>query len=316
MGVLRGGPSAEYEVSLKTGAEVLKHLPENKYEARDIFIDKNGVWHLQGKPSTPNKLLRQVDVVFNALHGTYGEDGEVQRLMDMQGIRYTGSGALQSAVAMNKIRTKEVAQSVGLKVARHEAMSVSHTHQSDLMKLFREYSPPLVVKPVVSGSSVGVTLAKTFAEFSDAVTKAFEVCPKVMVEEYISGKEATIGVLEHFRGQTLYAMLPIEIIPPQGKFFDYEAKYTGISQELCPGNFTLEEKTALEKYAKTIHEALELRHYSRSDFIIHPKRGIFFLETNTLPGLTSESLVPKSLKAAGCDFPIFLDHLVELAMRR
>lgn len=317
VGVVRGGPSNEYEVSLMTGGEVLKHLPEEKYHAKDIFIDLEGIWHVQGKAVEPVNVLRQVDVVFNALHGSYGEDGQIQRLMDSLGVRYTGSNALGSAFAMNKIRAKEIAKSAGLKTAGHVELAVSNTHGGDLIKAFRTFAPPLVVKPALSGSSVGVSLPRTFEEFEGAVRGAFEISPKVLVEEYIQGKEATVGVLEHFRTEPLYAMLPIEIVPKGGSsFFDYNAKYKGNSEERCPGNFSKEETAELSRLAKTIHEALGLRHYSRSDFIIHPKRGIYFLETNTLPGLTSESLVPKALKAVGCDFPDFLDHLVGLAMRR
>lgn len=317
VGVVRGGPSHEYEVSLRTGAEVLQHLPSEKYQAKDIFIDTSGVWHHQGRPVEPISVLRQVDVVFNALHGTYGEDGQIQRLMDTVGVRYTGSKALGSAFAMNKLRAKDIAKTTGLKTPGHVELMVSSTLAGDLVRAFKTFSPPLVVKPAQAGSSVGVSLPRTFAAFEEAVRAAFEISPRVLIEEYIQGKEATVGVLEHFRSEPLYAMLPVEIVPKSGSnFFDYDAKYKGNSEERCPGNFTKDETDELSRLAKSIHEALGLRHYSRSDFIIHPKRGIFYLETNTLPGLTSESLVPKALKAVGCEFPDFLDHLLTLALHR
>ena len=317
VGVLRGGPSSEYEVSLKTGSAVLAALSEERYEVRDIFIDKAGKWHLFGKPITPERALRQVDVVFNALHGEYGEDGQVQRVMDRLGVRYTGSGVLASAYGMHKLRAKEYARRAGIPTARHVVIPVS----LDISRAFREvhsaFSPPWVVKPIRGGSSVGVALAWTPIEFQNAVREAFEFSSTVFVEEYISGREATVGVLEGFREEEYYTMLPIEIVPPKKKkFFDYEAKYTGISEERCPGEFTQKEKEQLQIFARAIHQALDARHYSRSDFIIHPKRGIYFLEINILPGLTKESLVPKAMQVAGCEFPELVEHLIGLAQKK
>jgi len=314
--VLRGGLSHEYEVSLKTGGSVLQHLPSEKYAAQDILIEKSGVWHLRGMPTTPARVFNQVDVVFNALHGEYGEDGTVQRILDTFGIPYTGSGTLGSAVAMNKALAKEHLQSLNIKTPQHKVLEVTDDLEERVFEIFRKQSPPLVVKPCTGGSSVGVTIAKSYEALLQSVYKAFEYAPKVLIEEYIKGREATCGVIEHFREKELYSMLPIEIIPPQeNNFFDYDAKYSGKTQEICPGNFSVEEKDELQRLAKEVHETLGLRHYSRSDFIVSPK-GIYFLEVNTLPGLTSESLVPKSLEAVGCSFPEFLDHLVTLALRK
>ena len=136
-----------------------------------------------------------------------------------------------------------------------------------------------------------------------------------MVEENIKGREATCGVVDKFRGNDFYSLLPIEIIKPEkSDFFDYEAKYCGGSQEICPGNFSRDEKEAIQELAVAAHKVLGLRHYSRSDFIISPGRGIYILEVNTLPGLTAESLLPKSLQAVGCSLPDFLDHLITLAL--
>jgi D-alanine-D-alanine ligase len=319
VGVLRGGPSSEYEVSLKTGAAVLRNLDTEKYRPLDILIDKEGLWHARGREIAPARILCQLDVVFNAMHGEYGEDGTVQKLLSTFGIPYTGSGALASALCMNKLATKErlrpFAEDVGFKLARHAVLNPSGLYE-DLPAVFDELGGKVVVKPLIGGSSVGVSIADDFSEFKEAIVRALTHAPKVLVEEYISGKEATCGVLEGFRGEELYAMLPIEIVPPSDcRFFDYEAKYSGRSQEICPGNFSSEEKNKLENLACAVHEVLGLRHYSRSDFILG-QDGIYFLEVNTLPGLTEESLVPKALKAVGCEFPAFLDHLISLAALR
>ena len=316
VGVLRGGPSNEYEVSLKTGSALLRALSPEKYEPIDIFIDRTGTWHVRGVPREPSRALSGIDVVVNGLHGKYGEDGEVQNLLEGLRVPYTGSTAIPSRLAMNKRASKERLSELSIRLPKHVSIVVGPSMESELIGVFRSMPLPLVVKPKDSGSSVGVSLARSFHELEDAVASAFEHSNEVLIEEYIRGKEATVGVIDQFRDEDLYTLLPIEIIPPRERsFFDYDAKYTGITKEICPGNFTSEEREALQRAAGEVHQMLGLRHYSRSDFIVSPK-GIYFLEANTLPGLTEESLVPKALTAVGSTLPEFVDHLVTLAQER
>lgn len=316
VGVLRGGPSSEYEVSLKTGKSVIDNLAD-RYEVLDIFIDKAGVWHYLGAPIMPGKVFKKVDVIFNALHGTYGEDGTVQKLLDTFSVPYTGSTALASAVGMNKVLSKKAYKNYKLKTPLHVAISKKDDLSGVAVRLFKSFPMPAMVKPVSGGSSVGTAIARTLAELETAISDAFKYFDQVMIEEFISGREATCGVVDSFRNETVYSLLPVEIRKPaESAFFDYKAKYSGLSQEICPGNFTAEEKKEIQTMAKEAHKVLGLRHYSRSDFIIHPKRGIYILETNTLPGLTNESLLPKSLAAIGCTLPDFLDHLIKLATKK
>ena len=314
IGVLRGGPSSEYEVSLKTGVSVLNNLPD-KYSPVDIFIDKSGVWHIQGVPHQPHETFKKVDAIFNALHGEYGEDGKVQKILDTFSVPYTGSKTIASAIGMNKALAKNVFKSHGIKTPYFTVESKSENIDEIASKLFKTFPMPAVVKPIAGGSSVGVSIAYDFRGLKDALAKAFEYSDKALVEEYINGREATCGVVDKFRGKDIYSLLPIEIIKPEkSEFFDYEAKYCGGSQEICPGNFSQSEKEAIQGLAVMAHKVLGLRHYSRSDFIVSPRRGIYILEVNTLPGLTSESLLPKSLQAIGCSLPDFLDHLITLAL--
>lgn len=316
VGVIRGGPSNEYEVSLKTGATVLNNLPKEKYLARDIFIDKKGNWFVYGLPTTPHEALTHIDVAFNALHGHFGEDGKIQHIFEVHGIPFTGSGSFASAIGMNKHMTKEVYKKEKLKTPQSRLIESLADVSKQAHEIFKAYPLPVVVKPLSGGSSVGVTIAKDFLGFEKAVRDAFEHSNSVMVEEFIKGKEATCGVIDNYREQEFYALPPVEIRPHNGNFFDYSAKYEGKSDEIVPGNFTELEKKEIEKMAIQAHRALGLSHYSRSDFIIHPKRGIFILESNTLPGLTEESLLPKSLKAVGASISHFLDHIIELAITR
>jgi D-alanine-D-alanine ligase len=183
-------------------------------------------------------------------------------------------------------------------------------------ELFRSFPHPAVVKPVRGGSSVGTTVVDNYHALAWALGRALEAAPKALLEEYIRGTEATVGVIDDFRGERTYGLFPIEIVPPpSSRFFDYEAKYSGQSIERVPGNFSPAQKEVLVRAAKAVHEGLGLEHYSRSDFIVS-RRGIYFLEVNTLPGLTEESLLPKALHAVGAKLSHFLDHIINLAKRR
>ncbi|OHA33824.1 MAG: hypothetical protein A2928_03580 [Candidatus Taylorbacteria bacterium RIFCSPLOWO2_01_FULL_45_15b] len=311
VGVLRGGPSSEYDVSLRSGAAVMRHLPE-KYKAHDIFIDRAGTWHMHGVPRKPYEVARHVDIFFNALHGKYGEDGGVQKELEALGAKYTGSPAVPSAISMNKALTKEVLIPHNFLLARHVIVERDTYESRHLINIFRTLTMPYIVKPTASGSSLGVRLAQSFYELEEAVAEALKDAVSVMIEEFVRGKEASCGVIDNFRDQETYALLPSEIVPTESKIFDYDAKYTGKSQEICPGNFTPTESQEIQTLAARIHTVLGLSHYSRSDFIV-TKRGIYFLEANTLPGLTDESILPKSLAAVGCTLSDFLDHVLTLA---
>lgn len=312
---MRGGPSGEYEVSLNTGKEVLLNLPE-KYHPIDVFISREGEWHVHGVPRTPHDILQHADVVFNALHGSYGEDGKVQKLLDDLKVPYTGSGMLSSALAMNKLMTKRELVKHGIKMPVYSTISLGQDVEKRTLGIFRTIPMPSVVKPADSGSSLGVTIARDFETLLQGIYKALEISDTAIIEEYIGGREATCGVVDHFRGQSVYTLPPVEIIPGKSDFFDYDEKYSGSSREICPGHFSNEEKRILQQAAAIVHNAINLRHYSRSDFIVHPRRGVFFLEVNTLPGLTSESLFPKALNAVGVPISEFLDHVIEHSVDR
>lgn len=318
--VLRGGPSSEYEVSLKTGEGVLKNLGD-QYQAIDVLIDKQGVWHVDGMPIKPEQILPRIDVAFLALHGEYGEDGTVQKFFETHNIPFTGSKSLASALGMNKALSKQVFLQHNIPTAHYRVIDKNTV--PDLVKesvhLFKTFIQPCVIKPNDKGSSVGVSICHSAKEIEEALHKVFSISDKALVEECIQGKEATCGVLEHFRDTTLYALPPVEIIPkPHQKFFDFESKYSGEqgATERCPGNFSREEVRAMEHFAKEVHKAIGCRHYSRTDFMVHPKRGVFVLEVNTLPGLTPTSLIPKEMEAVGSNYAELLRHLISLSLNK
>jgi len=314
VGVLRGGPSREHEISLKSGQTVLKNMPEN-YFPIDIFIDKEGVWHVHGIPRAPEKILRKVDVCFNALHGEYGEDGQAQHFLDLFSMPYTGSGRLASAFAMHKGHSKKILSRHGIKSPYGKILRKEETSSEKIAELFRTFPNPSVIKPVALGSSIGVSVAKNFSEFEKALEIAFAHSPFVMIEEYISGREATCGIIDSFRGEENYALLPVEIIPPSSSdFFDYDAKYGVGSNTIHPGRFSAMEKYEIQNASRLAHKILGLRHYSRSDFIVSPSRGVYFLEVNSLPDLASDSSYVESLNAVGASLGDFLNHVLVLAL--
>ncbi len=310
--VLRGGPSTEYEVSLKTGAGAISALRDLGYTVKDIMISRPGEWLVNGFAKRPEQALLGVDAVFIGLHGSYGEDGTVQRILSRLSIPYTGSEAYPSALAMNKALTKDYLKRTSERILMVPHQNVNREHTAQLHRLVstmhERFGPEYVVKPVSGGSSIGTKMA-TMENLHSVILEVLEENEEVLVEKRIKGKEATVGVLENFRNERIYALPAIEIVPPQEDFFSYDAKYSGQSQEVCPGCFSRDEKQALEAYAKEVHELLGLRHYSRSDFMVADD-GIYFLEVNTLPGLTQESLFPKAMEAVGSSYRELIHHLV------
>ena len=264
--------------------------------------------------------MGNIDVAFNALHGQFGEDGQVQNILDSAQIPYTGSGQVASSLGMNKELTKNLFKLNGIKTPQGVYLDKetidSMEVESIAYDVFRKIPPPWIIKPSNSGSSVGLFLAKTYDQLIKSIEACFLVSDTVLVEEFIRGREATCGVVEGLRKQDHYPLLPIEIVKPaSANVWDYENKYSKDHETICPGRFKQEEKDILQDLAIKAHKLLGLRHYSRSDFILSP-RGIYTLETNTLPGLTEDSLVPKSLKALGVSYSEFLDHVLSLALSK
>jgi len=314
VGVLRGGVSSEYDVSLKTGGSVLSAIPSDKYVPYDILIAKDGGWHMNGFPTSLEKISKTIDVVFNGLHGTYGEDGGVQRDLERFNIAYTGSAVFSSALAMNKVFSKEYFKKAGIKTPRGMIVREDEDVDRAAIVIFQKLSSPYIVKPFAGGSSIGVSAANTFEELVTAIHHALAYSQGALIEERISGREITCGVVDGQKPDSIYALAPIEVIlPKQKELFDYSVKYGTDVDEVCPAHISENRQTEIKDLAMRAHKALGLRHYSRSDFIISP-RGTYLLETNSLPGLAERSLLPKALKAADIAMPEFIDHVLTLAL--
>ena len=313
--VLRGGPSQEYNVSMRTGQAVLEALNKLGYTHKDVIVSKKGEWLHNGFVRNPESVLDATDVVFLALHGEYGEDGQVQRILQRKNVPFTGSRAMPSSIAFNKELTKETLRSLNIKMPRHRRVTRHELESLDeeIPNIFREVGKELFVKPISAGSSVGASYAPTKEILKYALTTLLEVYEQVLVEEFIRGKEATVGVLNNFRDVTTYALPVVEIVPPKSDvFYSATNKYNGSTEQICPGRFSYHEKAMLSEAASLVHEAIGCDQYSRSDFIV--KDGeIYFLEINTLPGLTPHSNFPKAASAVGLEFPYLIKHLVETA---
>lgn len=315
VGVLRGGLGNEYYVSLKTGATVLAALPRDRYEAHDILITNAGEWHYDGVPTAPAKLAQQIDVVFNALHGEFGEDGKVQKILDLFNIPYTGSPAIPSAIGMNKELAKKYFAAVGIKVPRGSVVSRGEEISEVVARVGAEISAPYVTKPLSGGSSIGLSLAHNEKELITALEKALSYSMKALVEEYVRGREVTLGVIEAVGGVGAYVTPPLEILLPEGKLFDYDQKYRNVAHPIGPARMRDGDRDALERAALRAHVHLGARHYARYDFILTDD-GPCLLEVNTLPALTPASLLTKSLELYGLSVPEFLDYVLTLALKK
>jgi D-alanine-D-alanine ligase len=302
---------------MRSGANVIRSLQKQYLGVSDVVITKGDEWIEGGFKRSPEKVIESSDVVFIALHGTYGEDGEVQKLLQRFAVPFTGSRALPSAVAFNKHLTKETLRSYGITMPQHYVVDKAKFEDlaSVVAQIAEQFGPDYFVKPLANGSSVGVQFVREGDDLETALRDTLEISDSVLVEEYIRGREATCALIEGFRDQERYLFPAIEIIPPREyDFFTTEAKYNGKTQEICPGNFTYSERIAIADLTELVHQALGLSQYSRADFIVRNGKP-YFLEVNTLPGLTSESLLPKAAAAVGMSYDELIFHLVETATR-
>lgn len=302
LALLSGGISSERDVSIASGNQVYEALDREKYS----------VMRYDPKTDLPQlvKDASKIDVALIILHGPYGEDGTVQGLLDLLGIPYQGSGVLGSAIGMNKLVSKQLYEKAGLPVAPYITFKQSDT--IDYKDCIERLGLPMVVKPVTSGSSIGLSIVKSEDSLQEAFGKAFAQDDDVMVEAYIKGIELTGGVIGN---ENLDALPIIEIIPGEGyEFFDYEAKYTpGATREICPARIDDAMTEKAQSYAKMAHRALFCEGYSRTDMILR-NQEIYVLETNTIPGMTPTSLFPQAAGAVGITFSQMLDRLIELSL--
>ena len=300
--LLSGGRSTEREISLQSGQQVLEALDTSKYTVTQYDPQKD----------IPKIVANaaNIDFALNILHGPSGEDGSLQGLLELLDIPYQGSGVLGSAVAMNKLLAKQIYRQNNIPTP--EFMVFDKHDPIDAQAIVQKLGLPVIVKPVEAGSSVGMAKVKTCEQVVSAIENALVYDEKVLVETFLAGTELTCGVL----GNTQLKALPLIEIIPKGTydFFDYKAKYeAGETDEICPARIdpVLTEKAQV--FSKKCHEILFCRGYSRTDMILFDNQ-LYVLETNTIPGMTQTSLLPKAAQTAGISFTRLLDKLIELGL--
>ena len=335
--VLHGGVSREREISLQSGRAVSLALRTAGYDVLPVEIDDAGAWQLlgggaaletepaadaSGLPAATEVIRPEelpADVVFVALHGEFGEDGKVQGLLEVAGLAYTGSGVDASALAMDKVRTKEVLAHHGISTAPWLCPDRNTWEQDSAALLARAESElgfPIVVKPPRDGSSFGLSLAQNVDGLRADVTRLLaEPGGRALLERRIVGTEVSCPVVGN-RAGPLRTLPIVEIVTMGGGLFDFAAKYEGASAEICPARISEEAAARVRAAAITAHRVLGCDGVSRSDFILDADGVAWFLEINTIPGMTPASLCPLSAKTAGIEFEDFCRLLVELALQR
>lgn len=287
--VLAGGPSAEREVSLASGQAVAEAL---RRRGHDVLLADIG-------PDNLAALDRDAHVVFPALHGTFGEDGTIQRIMEQRGIRFVGSGSRASALAIDKVATKQLAEHLGIPTPAYEV--VTPPGEPTL-------SPPVVVKPIAQGSSVGTTIVRDARELTPTVQAVAGTYGRALVERFVPGDELTVGILGE-------RTLPPICIQPSRDFYDYEAKYRDEHTEyLFESGHSSALLERLSGLSRRVFEALGCRHLARVDWMVESDGRPWFLEVNTLPGFTSHSLVPKAAERIGIPFDELVERLIRMAL--
>ena len=297
--VLLGGTSAEREVSLNSGKAVLEALLNQGYDAHPIDPKEYNVANLK-----KDGFHR----VFNILHGRGGEDGTMQGLLEQIGLPYTGCGVMASALTMDKMRTKMLWKAFGLPVADMEVVTRETFADLAPQAVVEKLGLPLMVKPSLEGSSVGLTKVKAVDELKSAVEYALKFDNTILIEEWLSGDELTVPVLDS-------QVLPAIRIVPEGEFYDYNAKYiSDNTQYFCPSGLTPEREQELAILVKRAYDAVGCRGWSRIDVMCDAKGNFRLVEVNTNPGMTSHSLFPKSAASVGISFEQLVVKILELSV--
>lgn len=304
--VIKGGRSSEREISLKTAKQVSSALKRKGYKVITMEMDK----------TLPEMLKKQnPDIVFPAVHGSPGEDGTLQGLLEIMQIPYVGCGVLSSALGMSKIHSKKIFLAEGINTPKFIVLKKSEFKKKKISEIEKNIQQTLgekfVIKPASQGSAIGVSVIEGRRLNKIHMLSAFKYGEEILVEEYIEGREITAPIL----GNEEPEVLPLIEIVPKKKFYDYEAKYTpGMSEHIVNPALDKHLKTEIENLALRAYKALSCRVYARVDLILSEEGKPYVLEVNTLPGMTATSLYPESAKAKGIEFPDLLEKLINLSL--
>ena len=308
--IVYGGRSGEHEVSIRSAKSILQAIDRDKYDVVEYFISEDGRWHPE--PILPEPGVQpDIDVVFPVLHGTFGEDGTVQGLLELADLPYVGAGVLGSSVSMDKEMMKRVCHERGLPVVEYVTLARGCMDTDDIVA---RLPFPVFVKPANLGSSVGISKARDRAELEKALALAAEYDRKIIVEQGIAGREFECSVLGNENPE---ASLPCEVFPSR-EFYDYEDKYLLDKAKFqLPADLPAEKTAELRRLAVGCYQAVECEGMARVDFLLERATGRFYInEINTIPGFTSISMYPKMWEQSGLAYPKLIDRLIELARER
>ena len=319
--IIMGGYSSEYKISLKSGEVVYNHLDSTKYNFYKIHILTEGWFYVDEQNNrfvvdkndfsvTVNNQKITFDVVFNAIHGTPGEDGLIQAYLKLLNIPQTSCNYYQSALTFNKRDMLSVLKPYGIKTAISYYLNKGDVIAEE--QIIQRVGLPCFVKPNKSGSSFGISMVKESEQLLPAIEKAYAEDDEIIIESYLKGTEVSVGVIK-YKDETI--VLPMTEIVSENDFFDYEAKYEGKSSEITPARISEDEKVKVEDVAKRIYTILKMDGFSRSEFILVNGEP-FLLEMNTVPGLTTESILPQQAREAGISLNELFDNAIELALTR
>lgn len=315
-----GGYSSEVEISMQSGNVVYNNLDTEKYNLYKILIlknkwvytDENNTEHpinVQDFTTTVNGYKIKFDCIFNAIHGHPGEDGTILAYFELLGLKHTSAPFYQMAVTFNKRDTLSFVKPYGINVAQSYYINKGDKFDSD--KILKKVGLPCFVKPNRGGSSFGISKVHTHDELIPAIEKAFKEDNEILIEEFLNGIEVSVGVIQY---QDKIKVLPTTEIVSENDFFDFEAKYLGKSQEITPARITPTQNKNVKKAAEKIYRSLNLSGLSRADFIIVGEIP-YFIEMNMVPGITSESILPKQARAAGISLKELFGNSIEMALK-
>lgn len=311
IGILRGGPGDEYYLSLESGARIMKALQKEGYDVLDMLVDKDGILHIKGIPATLEQVSSEVDMVWNTLQGQVGEYGMIQELLEELGIPYSGSGVEASKLTANKLLAKDRARELGLKTPEAVLVMPDGTESVSAISqnIYKRMAPPWVLKPLIGGSSINTYFAFTPLELSQFVDECVSSGQNFIVEQYIYGREAAVGVIDGFRGQDKYVLPVVEIKSPSRGVLTHDARKAD-GHAVVTGGFRSDEREQLSMLARDLHSHMGANDYSMSEFIVDKYGKIWYIETDTIPHLGDHNPFVKALKHVGSSVGEFVKSII------
>ena len=333
--VLMGGPSTEHDVSVVSGTGVVRAMNPDRYNIHPVLIDKDGTWHWSSRELSPYQKdnfsvnyfrglegtaanckkspalseLPDADIAFLALHGKWGEDGHIQALLENWGIPYTGCGLLASALAMDRVKSKEIYKANGIPTPPYRVIWKHDFMGDTLVSVSDELGFPLVIKDPLGGSSIGIGIAKDLDEAGKIAQDLFKDSNRLLCEKFIAGEEASCGYIEGEK-----PLPPTEMRMTTREYFDYEAKYNGECKEVTPAEFEPDLTARIQELVKNAHYAIGGSGYSRTDVRITKDKQLFAIETNTLPGMTPTSILPAEAASVGITYSQLIDLIIDKSL--